>query len=137
MAVRHPGQFKARKNPNPRARVRDRNAQYTPGISLQDGSMHLAGPQEPFKSGDPVTEPATLKVQRPLGGALGECLVYNRTRSIQYFVPFDDAVKAMFRNAGFPPKMYVRAHLQPNTNEGAEPGTMTFRMIAPVEDQPW
>lgn len=53
-----------------------------------------------------------FKVQRPLGGEMTDCLVYNKDQSITFFLPFNEEVKKVFEKEGNPPKLYIIGSLE-------------------------
>lgn len=138
MAVRRKGQFKGARTRNRRPPAYfkiDGLDQTVPGFALNLQSMNAKLLDFSGIGGDDIERPSILKVQRPLASNAEApfCLVYNRTRSITYHVPFDATLIKIFSDAGNPAKLYMEARLL--KDEQAK--SYKFQISKIVEAQPW
>lgn len=75
---------------------------------------------------------AVFKVQRPLGGDMGSCLVYDETRTCAATIPYDATWKKCFRLLGDPQKLFVLADVDVGPD-----GVERFTVVDLVDDEDW
>jgi hypothetical protein len=56
-----------------------------------------------------------FKIQRPLGGHMGECLVYDRGHNHMVMLLYDDGMRRFFESQGNPLKLYVEGTIADST----------------------
>ena len=65
-----------------------------------------------------------FKVQRPLGGEMSQCLVYNKDRSIDSPIPYTDEIAELFAQFDNPGRLFVEAWVDEN-------GTLQMEDVVP------